>query len=179
MLFPHRARRNSEGPQQDRANKNERSAYRKHIELHRDVHASHLHHSCANQKSSRKRRLSEARRLLQRRRILCRTHFSAWLCQHHEICKQFRANKKVPHTNNKIYAQAPRFNMTVMRQIFASKTRAKHNQTLPPSIKATMRSAALRTNGDATQAVIAVTGQPTRKAESQRRTKPARGPIFG
>jgi len=106
FYFPDRAWRNSEGPQQDRANKNKRGAHRQHIELHRDVHASHLHHSCSKRKSTRKPRLSEARRLLQRRRILCTTHFRPWPCQRHEISKQFRINKKVPRENDKIFAQA-------------------------------------------------------------------------
>jgi hypothetical protein len=36
---PRIALRNSEGPQHDRADKNKSSTHRKHIELHRDIHA--------------------------------------------------------------------------------------------------------------------------------------------
>jgi hypothetical protein len=54
---------------------------------------------------SRNRRSAEARRLLQRRGVLCAAHFSPSLYQHHEICEQIRAGKKVPPVANKIYAQ--------------------------------------------------------------------------
>ncbi len=47
-----------------------------------------------------------------------------------------------------------------------------------PSIRPTMRWVTLRANGMAKNAVTAATGQPTRKAESQRRTKSARKPIL-
>jgi hypothetical protein len=47
--------RNSEGLQQNRANKNKRGAYGHHVELHRDVHASHLHHCFAEPNLSESR----------------------------------------------------------------------------------------------------------------------------
>jgi hypothetical protein len=45
--------RNSEGPQQNSADENERGARRQKIEFQGEVHASHLHHDCAWQKRSR------------------------------------------------------------------------------------------------------------------------------
>jgi hypothetical protein len=52
------------------------------------------------------------------------------------------------------------------------------SQMLLPSIKATMRSATRRTNGNTMNPVTAATGQPTIKAESQRSTKSPRGPML-
>jgi hypothetical protein len=45
----------------------------------------------------------------------CAAHFSTSLCQHHEICKQFHASKKVPQVANKNFMHAARFYMTVRR----------------------------------------------------------------
>ena len=135
VIFPHLARRNSEGPQHDRADKNKRGADRQHIELHRNIHASYLHRSCACRKFSRKRWRPEANGLLQCRAIGAR-HFSLALCQHHEICRYFHFGEKVPGRTKKHLSAEPAQHDRYATK--ASLKRATEMNYAPPSINVTI-----------------------------------------